>query len=50
MSLEILLMDALSIIVEIVGYILVVEMEKLMNEKIVIAVRRMYECVVEIEN
>jgi hypothetical protein len=41
MSHEILMMDVQKFIVKIVGFILVVEIEKSMSEKIVIIVRRM---------
>jgi hypothetical protein len=50
MFLEILIMDVLRIIIKNVGFILVVEMEKLTREKPVKIVRKMYEYVVEMEN
>ncbi len=47
--LEILIMVVRNSITKVVGFILVVEMEKLMREKLVKLVHRMYEYVVEME-
>ena len=47
--LEILIMVVRNSIVKIVGFILVVEMENWMNEKIVIVVLKMLDYVVEME-
>jgi hypothetical protein len=48
-SLEILVMVVQNIILKVVGFILIVEMVKLMKERIVIIVHRMHECAVEME-
>jgi hypothetical protein len=50
MSHEILIIDALNIIRKIVWFILLVEIERLINERIVIIVLKMLEFAVEIEN
>jgi hypothetical protein len=47
MFLEILIIDVQNIMLKIAEFILVVEMEKLMTEKLVEIVHRTYECAVE---